>query len=140
MCSCLSYAQTEDLAHSPGMCPDWELKRQSFGSQAGTQSTEPHQPGHIIWPGKVYEENLNSLGLCGCTQSGSKLWYFFSRNIHHKQKYVHVFILIHVKFSVCSRDSVRAEQTLGSYSSHILLKILIKFFTCQSGSDNNINR
>ena len=24
---------------------DWELNRQSFGSQAGTQSTEPHQPG-----------------------------------------------------------------------------------------------
>ena len=27
------------------MCPDWELNRQRFGSQAGTLSTEPHQPG-----------------------------------------------------------------------------------------------
>ena len=36
---------TGNLAHNPGMCPDWESNRQPFGSQAGTQSTEPHQPG-----------------------------------------------------------------------------------------------
>ena len=36
---------TGDLARNPGMCPDWELNWQPFGSQAGTQSTEPHQPG-----------------------------------------------------------------------------------------------
>ena len=34
-----------DLACNPGICPDWELNWQPFGSQAGTQSTEPHQPG-----------------------------------------------------------------------------------------------
>ena len=34
-----------DLAHNPGMCPDWESNLQPFGSQAGTQSMEPHQPG-----------------------------------------------------------------------------------------------
>ena len=34
-----------DLAHNPGMCPDWELNQWPFGLQAGTQSTEPHQPG-----------------------------------------------------------------------------------------------
>ena len=33
------------LACNPGMCPDWELNQWPFGSQAGTQSTEPHQPG-----------------------------------------------------------------------------------------------
>ena len=33
---------TGDLAHKPGMCPDWESKRQPFGLQAHTQSTEPH--------------------------------------------------------------------------------------------------
>ena len=27
---------------------DWELNRQRFGSQAGTQSTEPHQPGTFV--------------------------------------------------------------------------------------------
>ena len=36
---------TGDLAHNPGMCPDWESSPRPFGSQAGTQSTEPHQPG-----------------------------------------------------------------------------------------------
>ena len=36
---------TRDLAQNPGMCPDWELNWRPFGSQAGTQSTEPHQPG-----------------------------------------------------------------------------------------------
>ena len=34
----------EDLVLNPGMCPDWELNQQPFGLQAGTQSTEPHQP------------------------------------------------------------------------------------------------
>ncbi|KAF6125283.1 hypothetical protein HJG60_009802 [Phyllostomus discolor] len=38
-----------DLAHNPGVCPDWELNWQPFGSQASTQSTEPHQPGQSIF-------------------------------------------------------------------------------------------
>ena len=36
---------TGDLARNPGMCPDWEPNQQPFGLQAGTQSTELHQPG-----------------------------------------------------------------------------------------------
>ena len=36
---------TGDLAHNPGTCPDWESNWRPFGSQAGTQSTESHQPG-----------------------------------------------------------------------------------------------
>ena len=36
-----------DLVHNPGMCPDQKLNWLPFGLQAGTQSTEPHQPGHI---------------------------------------------------------------------------------------------
>ena len=36
---------TGDLAHNPGMCPDWESNWRPFGLQAGSQSTEPHQPG-----------------------------------------------------------------------------------------------
>ena len=35
---------TGDLACNPGMCPDWESNQRPFGLQAGTQSTEPHQP------------------------------------------------------------------------------------------------
>ena len=33
------------LAHNPGMCPDWELNQQAFGSQVHTQSTELQQQG-----------------------------------------------------------------------------------------------
>ena len=45
MCGCLFVAPTGDLAYNPGMCPDWESSWWPFGSQAGTQSSEPHQPG-----------------------------------------------------------------------------------------------
>ena len=31
--------------HNLGMCPDWESNQPPFGSQAGTQCTEPQQPG-----------------------------------------------------------------------------------------------
>ena len=41
----LTCAPTGDLARNPGMCPDWESNWQLFGSQAGTQSIQPHQPG-----------------------------------------------------------------------------------------------
>ena len=40
---------TDEQARNPGMCPDWESNQQPFGSQAGTQSTEPHQPGLFLW-------------------------------------------------------------------------------------------
>ena len=40
---------TEDLAHNPGMCPNWESNQRPFGSQAGAQSTKPHQPGLFIY-------------------------------------------------------------------------------------------
>ena len=36
-----------NLAPNPGLCPDWEWNRQPFGSQAGAQSADPHQPG--LW-------------------------------------------------------------------------------------------
>ena len=36
---------TGHLACNPGMCLDWELNQQTFGLQAGPQSTEPQQPG-----------------------------------------------------------------------------------------------
>ena len=39
---------TGDPAHNPGMCPDWESNQRPFGSQTGTQSTEPHQPGQTL--------------------------------------------------------------------------------------------
>ena len=36
---------TGDLAHNPGMNPDWESNQLPCGLQAGAQSTEPHQTG-----------------------------------------------------------------------------------------------
>ena len=38
---------TGDLVCNPGMCPDWELSQQPFGSQADPQSTKPYQPGWL---------------------------------------------------------------------------------------------
>ena len=40
-------APTGDLAHNPGMCPDWESNQRPFSSQACAQSTELHWPGHF---------------------------------------------------------------------------------------------
>ena len=59
-----------NLAHNPGMCPDWESNWQHLGLQARTQSTEVHQPGlssscsHIVsqkdrWT--TYSPSLNPL-------------------------------------------------------------------------------
>ena len=49
-CVVASFAPpTGDLAHNPGMCPDWESNQQPFGSQTSTQSTEPHQPGPFFF-------------------------------------------------------------------------------------------
>ena len=55
-----------DIARNPGVCPDWELNQQPFSSQAGAQSTEPHEPGHdkdfciilfiIIYDAKIGDE------------------------------------------------------------------------------------
>ena len=58
---------TGDLSCIPGMCPDWESNWWSFGSQAGTQSTEPHQPGlkqifiFIKWGKTAIKYSLNRL-------------------------------------------------------------------------------
>ena len=49
MCGCLSHIPTGDLAHNPGMCPDWEMNWRSFGSQSDTQSTKPHQAGQHVF-------------------------------------------------------------------------------------------
>ena len=34
MCGCLSDTPAGDLAHNPGMCPDWESNHWPFGSKA----------------------------------------------------------------------------------------------------------
>ena len=57
------------LMHPPlrtCMCPDWELNWRPFGSQAGTQHSEPHQPG----PYTVLDIPLSTLYL-------TNLYFFF---------------------------------------------------------------
>ena len=45
----LMHPLLRDLARNPGMCPDWESNQRPFGSQAGAQSTEPHQAGLFFY-------------------------------------------------------------------------------------------
>ena len=63
---------TEDLAHHPDMCPDSELNQQPFGSQAGTQSTEPHEPGPIY--AILYKELEQSWILLGVGPGTNPPW------------------------------------------------------------------
>ena len=55
---------TGDLTRNPGMCPDQELNQRPFGSQAGAQSTEPHQLGLGL-----HKFNKNALSLSYLTSS-----------------------------------------------------------------------
>ena len=48
MCLLFKHPLLGTWSHNPGMCPDWESNWRPFGSQAGAQSTEPHQPGLIF--------------------------------------------------------------------------------------------
>ena len=49
---------TGDLAHNPGMCPDWELNWWPSGSQIGIQSTEAHQPGLNLSLNEISKEKF----------------------------------------------------------------------------------
>ena len=49
---------TGGLAHNLDKCPHWELNQRPLGLQAGTQSTEPHQPG-LNWGSWNWEVILN---------------------------------------------------------------------------------
>ena len=60
MCGCLLHTPTGDLAYNPGMCLDWESNQQPFGSQASTQSTDPHQPGLYAY----FNMRTNTMGSC----------------------------------------------------------------------------
>ena len=62
-CGCVLASHTTptgDQVHNPGMCPDWELNQWPFGSQASTQSNEPHQTGQnvYVYMKKVWKQIL----------------------------------------------------------------------------------
>ena len=62
MCGCLCRTPywRPDLARNPGMCLDWESNQQPFGSQAGAQTTEPHQRGLICSSLHIFSLQYNS--------------------------------------------------------------------------------
>ena len=76
----LACPQMGNLACNPGMCPDWETNQQRFGSQASTQSTEPHQAGLIILLFNFY------------------MYFCLSFNYLTKKLHVIVLYLIHMYF------------------------------------------
>ena len=57
MCGCLSHVPHRGPSQQPSMCAEWESNQQLFGSQASTQSTDPHQPGlyHRLLMVKIYK-------------------------------------------------------------------------------------
>ena len=64
---------TGDLAYNPGLCPDWESNHQPFGSQAMTQSTEPHQPGSMyLLNTRATQEETNDYTHCTERISGAQ--------------------------------------------------------------------
>ena len=67
---------TGDLTCNPDMCPDWESNRQPFSLQAGTQSTELHQPGQQMV--------LEGMNVNNWMTSGA-MHFLFNRNKQNKQ-------------------------------------------------------
>ena len=66
MIGCLFQPPAGNLACNPAMCPDWESDWPLFCPQAGTQSTEPHQPRVIFfsrenWDYEVSERNTTEV-------------------------------------------------------------------------------
>ena len=58
---------TGDLTRNPGLGPDGESNQRPFGSQASTQSTEPHQPWLIF---KLKKKTLQiNITECNITHS-----------------------------------------------------------------------
>ena len=80
---------TRDLAHNPGMCPNGESNLLSSDSQAGAQSTEPHQPGPNLFLISILPLNIYQV-----------LSYFISgkSNEHFKYEYCSNQIIINFVF------------------------------------------
>ena len=62
----LSCPPIGNLACNTGTCPDCESNRRPFGSQAGAQSTEPHQPGLFIYFEREREKHQFVVPLVFC--------------------------------------------------------------------------
>ena len=77
MCGCLSSAPNWGPGPQPGHVPDRESNWQHFGSQSGTQSTEPHQPGLKLFLNFSLWYILGTIGYSGtCCLISTYLWTF----------------------------------------------------------------
>ena len=59
------HAPVWDQTHNPGMCPDWESKRQPFSVGDDAQPTKPHQLEQIMSLMSIFCDALTSWGLVG---------------------------------------------------------------------------
>ena len=67
---------TGDMACNPGTHPDWASNQRPFGSQASTQSTEPHQPEHheIFWLGHPKHSKTRESTRCPSEDTEWRHW------------------------------------------------------------------
>ena len=86
---------TGDLVYNPGMCPDWELNQWCFGSQPGTQSTEPHQPGPLLFLFNIY------YGYFQAYRSVEQV-YNQHTHIHHLDSMINILPCFSYHVSLCS--------------------------------------
>ena len=92
---------TGDLACKPGMCPAWELSQRPLGSQAGTQSTEPHQPGlNLEAPFSLshFKDFINDSSLM--TEESLMLPYYFPQQIQTLMTWFFFFIFFVFTFYI----------------------------------------
>ena len=141
MCGCLLWAPTGDLACNPGTCPDWESNQWPFGSQAGTQSTEPHQPG----PKVIVLMNLN---FCVILNNAFLDWHHKDNAFSYDDKCFQV-LSSHSQVSAHLERTRKSSVTEGSYRILLLTEnyFLIVLFsplysvgvTCSSGGNRNLH-
>ena len=93
MCGSLSRGPTGDVAHNPGMCPDWETNLQPSGLQAGAQSTEPHQPGLNIYFNYFIVVQVQ-LSPCSCHHFPHPIHHCLPPSIFPHFGFVHVSFII----------------------------------------------
>ena len=101
---------TGDLAHNPGMCPDWESNQQPCGLQAGTQSTEPGLSNYFKY-------------LCFLPWVYGSLWIGFRGSTNAlgvTWEIVSVSTCITLEKSELSSDSQRASVTQRLRTTHVL--------------------
>ena len=111
---------TGDLACNPGMCSDWELNEQPLGLQAGTQSTEPHQPGLEFSSLLVRLQCSDGQYCAGNTKAGYAKQYIQCGHQIHVLKIMHYIIFTN---SEISRNTFLPDQDYISFSTTLFFII-----------------